>query len=163
MPDHVPSLSKLGALLIDLGRPRDAIVYLERALAVNPTPGDWTAYGVALALDGRHDEALSAFDVSLIFEPDQTEARINKAGTLITAGRYADAVPELRAVLERDPRSVVAQTNLAMAYAGLGQDVVLLGVLNRVEVWSKDKWTQEIAYMLRQSHTSSPELASRGI
>jgi len=63
--------------------------------------------------------------------------------------------------LDRRKRFVIPED--ARAYAGLGQDVVLLGVLNRVEVWSKDKWTQEIAYMLRQSHTSSPELASRGI
>ena len=63
--------------------------------------------------------------------------------------------------LDRRKRFVIPEA--VRAYAGLGQDVVLLGVLNRVEVWSKDKWTQEIAYMLRQSHTSSPELASRGI
>ena len=63
--------------------------------------------------------------------------------------------------LDRRKRFVIPEA--VRTYAGLGQDVVLLGVLNRVEVWSKDKWTQEIAYMLRQSHTSSPELASRGI
>ncbi len=49
------------------------------------------------------------------------------------------------------------------SYAGLNEDVVLLGVLNRVEIWSKDRWAQELAYMQRQSHTSSAELASRGI
>ena len=63
--------------------------------------------------------------------------------------------------LDRRKRFVIPEA--VRAYAGLGQDVVLVGVLNRVEIWSKDKWTQEIAYMLRQSHTSSPELASRGI
>lgn len=120
-PNHAPSLGKLGAALIDLGRPRDAVPFLERALAAEPTARDWVTYGVALAQSGRQDDALGAFDVSLMLEPDQTAARINKAGTLINAGRYADAVPELRTALERDPRSVVAHTNLAMAYAGLGQ------------------------------------------
>jgi tetratricopeptide (TPR) repeat protein len=120
-PNHVPSLSKLGAVLIDLGRPREAIPYLERALAAEPTAGDWATYGVALAQSGRLDGALGAFDVSLMLEPNQMAAHINKAGTLINAGRYAEAVPDLRAALERDPRSVVAHANLAMAYAGLGQ------------------------------------------
>ncbi len=120
-PDHAPSLSKLGAVLIDLGRSREAIPYLTRVLAAEPTAEGWTTYGVALAQSGRHEEALGAFDVSLMFEPNQTAARINKAGTLISTGRYVDAVSELRAALERDPRSVVAQANLAMAYAGLGQ------------------------------------------
>lgn len=120
-PNHAPSLRKLGAALIDLGRPREAIPYLERALAAESTGENWATYGVALAQSGQPDEALGAFDISLLLEPDQTAARINKAGTLINAGRYADAVPELRAALERDPRSAVAYANLAMAYAGLGE------------------------------------------
>ena len=49
------------------------------------------------------------------------------------------------------------------AYAGLGEDVVLAGVLNRVEIWSRELWAQEMAYMRRQFHVSSAELASRGI
>jgi tetratricopeptide (TPR) repeat protein len=120
-PNYSPSLSKLGALFIDMGRPQEAIPYLERAVGADPTAQDWATYGVALSQIGRYDKALNAFDVSLKLDPYQTTARINKAGMLINAGRDADAVPELLAVLERDPRSAVAQANLALAYTALGQ------------------------------------------
>ena len=115
------AISKLGALFVDMGRPRDAIPYLERALAASPTTGDWATYGVALEQSGQHEKALNAFDASLKLDPNQAAARINKAGVLINVGRYADAVRELLAVLALDARSVTACANLALAYVGLGQ------------------------------------------
>src|SRR5439155_21985911 len=59
-PNHAPSLSRLGELLVDMGRPREAIPYLERAVAARPSAEDWTMYGTALAQSGQHDRALSA-------------------------------------------------------------------------------------------------------
>ena len=48
-------------------------------------------------------------------------------------------------------------------YAGLNGAAVVVGVLNRVEVWSKDRWHQEVARMQRDSQLMGEQLTSMGI
>ncbi len=48
-------------------------------------------------------------------------------------------------------------------YAGLNGSVVVIGVLNRVEVWAKERWAQEVARMQRDSQYIGEQLASMGI
>ena len=46
--------------------------------------------------------------------------------------------------LDRQGRILVPQT--LREFAGLEKDVVLTGNLNRVEVWSKEKWSENCDY-----------------
>jgi len=48
-------------------------------------------------------------------------------------------------------------------YAGLNGSAVVVGVLNRVEVWSKDRWHQEVTRMQRDSQLMGEQLTSMGI
>ena|SRR5713226_6951734 len=48
-------------------------------------------------------------------------------------------------------------------YAGLNGNAIVVGVLNRVEVWAKEHWQQEIARMQRDSQNMGEQLASMGI
>jgi MraZ protein len=48
-------------------------------------------------------------------------------------------------------------------YAGLNGSAVVVGVLSRVEVWSKDRWLQEVARMQRDSQLMGEQLTSMGI
>ncbi len=48
-------------------------------------------------------------------------------------------------------------------YAGLNGNAVIVGVLNRVEVWSKDRWQQEVSRMQRDSQLMGEHLTNMGI
>lgn len=48
-------------------------------------------------------------------------------------------------------------------YAGLDGSAVVVGVLNRVEVWAKDRWALEISRMQRDSQYIGEQLSSMGI
>ena len=48
-------------------------------------------------------------------------------------------------------------------YAGLNGSAIVVGVLNRVEVWAKDRWSQEVARMQRDGQYMGEQLAIMGI
>ena len=48
-------------------------------------------------------------------------------------------------------------------YAGLNGSVIVVGVLNRVEVWAKERWALEVARMQRDSQFIGEQLADMGI
>ncbi len=49
------------------------------------------------------------------------------------------------------------------AHAGLNGSAVIVGVLNRVEVWSKERWQQETERMQRDNQYIGEQLRSMGI
>lgn len=50
------------------------------------------------------------------------------------------------AMVELDKQGRVLLPSVLREYAGLDKDVVLVGVLNRVEIWSKDRWEDAGSY-----------------
>ncbi|MEP7199536.1 MAG: division/cell wall cluster transcriptional repressor MraZ [Chloroflexota bacterium] len=48
-------------------------------------------------------------------------------------------------------------------YAGLNGSAIVVGVLNRVEVWAKDRWSIEVSRMQRDSQFIGEQLTSMGI
>ena len=48
-------------------------------------------------------------------------------------------------------------------YAGLNGNAIVVGVLNRVEVWAKERWAIEISRMQRDSQYIGEQLANMGI
>lgn len=47
---------------------------------------------------------------------------------------------------ETDKQGRALIPNVLREYAGIGKDVVLVGVLNRIEIWSKERWEDENSY-----------------
>jgi tetratricopeptide (TPR) repeat protein len=53
--------------------------------------------------------------------PDSIPDRLLLGSSYVQAGRYADALPHLEAVLALDPRNAIAESQLGGTYQGLGQ------------------------------------------
>jgi spermidine synthase len=70
--------------------------------------------------EGRYAAAAQAFRSALEIDPDQRDARYGLAGAAMLAGRDADAIAELRALVARFPGDAAAHNDLAGALARSG-------------------------------------------
>ena len=75
--------------------------------------------GQAWLLAGRPNEAKSAFDAALGFQPKDPELLIDRAEAYALSGRYFDSIDDLNTVLERTPNRVDALVYRASAYRQL--------------------------------------------
>ena len=94
-----------GMTLIGFGRDQEALDSLARAVQIDPrgaTPLLLQA-GYHMLQLGRADNALAAFARLAELQPDSLAARQGHAITLVAMRRYADAAPELAAMLKTDP------------------------------------------------------------
>jgi tetratricopeptide (TPR) repeat protein len=77
-PDDPEALYLLGTVYLRLNDPAIAGEYLQQATIGSPTRADFRCnLGVALAMQGRLEEAIQAFRETLKINPDYAEARQN--------------------------------------------------------------------------------------
>ncbi len=81
----------------------------------------WNYYGVALAVEGRHDEAIRAYEKALAIKPDSDDVHINMGKSLAKAGRYADAVTHYRLAMAASGDDAMLHHSLAIALEKTGQ------------------------------------------
>src|SRR4051812_29901965 len=79
------------------------------------------ALGVALARQGKYDQALAAFQAALSRDPQSAEANNNMANALSELGRDEEALPYLRKAVQIDPQQADAQYNLGTLLQSLGR------------------------------------------
>jgi tetratricopeptide (TPR) repeat protein len=83
-PGHLVALMNLAGVLAS-HRPGEAVAYAERAVAAAPQARKVPALNLlakALAMSGREDEAVAAYDEALKLAPDDLRARFGTAVTL---------------------------------------------------------------------------------
>jgi tetratricopeptide (TPR) repeat protein len=120
--DHAPDLIGRGIALVGLGRYEEALVPLERAIALSP--GDSMAHtqrGVALQRLGRHAEALASFDIALAIEPALPEVLNNRGVALFDLDRPQEAVTSFERALALRGAPADTYTNMGMALRALGR------------------------------------------
>jgi hypothetical protein len=101
---------------------RDSLALFERALAVTaPTPIMLSNLGVALAADGRLDEAIACHLQALEIKPDYAKAHNNLGTAYQQAGRIDLAIRHYRAATGIDPGSAAAHYNLGVALQASGR------------------------------------------
>lgn len=121
-PRHVKSWINLSRVLLDGGRPEEAIATIDSALAIDPE------LDVAHRLQGRvyhqlgrTDEAIEAYRRAIRIDNNDAWSMNNMGLILIETGRYEDALaPLARAVALRDDISIF-QNNLGMALEHTGR------------------------------------------
>lgn len=126
-PDFVPALRGLGAALIKLGRPDEAIGVLENALALDHRdPATLSELARARYRSGRLDQAIAALEQALGLDPDLVEAHDLLGSILLESGRLERAETAVREALRRQP-------DLASAHVNLGNLLVARGRVAEAE------------------------------
>jgi len=98
------SLTNLGLILSDGGRPAEALPLLERASLLWPDDADMRVnLAICLARLGRTDDARTAFLRALTSEPDNAKHRYNFAMLLESSADPAAALRELDHAFASDP------------------------------------------------------------
>jgi tetratricopeptide (TPR) repeat protein len=121
-PLHAPALHLLGVNCHKRGRLDDAIIYLERAVGIDPANPDLHCdLGVACAVVGRLQEAIAHFREALRRKPDHVDAHNNLGVALGKQGCFAEAIGHYQHVLRVRPTRPSAHNNLAIALAEEGR------------------------------------------
>jgi tetratricopeptide (TPR) repeat protein len=109
-------------LLVQTGRPADALPILQRAIAIAPGHAPFHLnLGSVHGVLGQHEQALAAFDAAIAIDPGPADGHANKGLALVKLGRYAEALPALDAALARTPTHVGALDNKGVALREIGR------------------------------------------
>ncbi len=121
MPASPEAASNAGAACLALGRPEDAIPYLQRALMLAPQHGDaHQNLATALLALERYDQARVHYERAMQFSPADP-APANSLGLMLLARAEHDAAAAaFRAAIERAPGAADLHTNLGYALHGAG-------------------------------------------
>lgn len=91
-PDDVRVVGEYGKALAQLGRPDEALPFLNRAIQLDAN--DWTLYsalGVAYDQDDQHTKARAAYEHALKLKPGQPDVLNNYAVSRMLSGNLGDA------------------------------------------------------------------------
>ena len=113
-PDEVEALQLYGLVLHRMGRSRDGLAQLERAVALDPAhPGAQANRGMVLRALGRLDDAASALRAALELKPGLWEAELNLARVEHARGNRDRAEHHARTVATARPEDPAPASVLA--------------------------------------------------
>ena len=151
------AVALLGAYLTEMGRPAEAIKYLEpysRAGAVNFDV--LTALGLARSALGRIDAAREAFVAARTFDPSNGMAYANLGVLELMAGHREAARAALEQALELDPNIAKAHNTLGVMAAQEGRPA------EAIERWKRAVAINESDYQTLFNLATTLQSAGRG-
>ncbi len=114
--------NNLGNILVNVGRPQEAIKQYEQALRLKPDYAEtYNNLGNALAATGRTEEAIKQYEQALRIQPDYNEAYNNLGTTLVDAGRAEEAIKYFEQALRIKPNDAETHYNLGIALVNVGR------------------------------------------
>jgi tetratricopeptide (TPR) repeat protein len=102
--DHADSLHLMGLLSLHARQYDHAMEWIARAIRQDPRPEYLASLGTTLQQQGKHEEALRAFDKAVQLKPDDAELWRGLSNVLLDLQRYDHALLSLQHVLKLDPR-----------------------------------------------------------
>ena len=125
-PDHAPALHLMGLIAFDAGHLDHALAWISRAIVHEPKPEFLASLGATLSRQGRHDEALKAFDKAAQLEPDNAERWKQLGDALMDLKRFDHALLSFQHALKLDPRNANAayKSGLLLHDAGRHEEAV---------------------------------------
>jgi tetratricopeptide (TPR) repeat protein len=104
-PNHAPALHLMGLIAFDAGHLDHALAWISRAIAQTPKPDYVASLGATLSRQGRHEEALKAFDKAVQLAPDDAALWKQLGDVLLELKRSDHALLSFQHALKLDPRN----------------------------------------------------------
>ncbi len=123
-PKHLKTELNLTRVLLEMGCPDDALIHIERGLAIDSASGEtWRLVGRVQAVLGNPEPAIVAYRKAIALDEKDVWAMNNLGLILIEQGRFAEALGPLSLATELRPEVPVFQNNLGMALERTGHYV----------------------------------------
>ncbi|MCJ7487896.1 MAG: sulfatase-like hydrolase/transferase, partial [Candidatus Aminicenantes bacterium] len=121
MPDSAVLHVRLGHTYLVTGRPAEALVSMDRVIALEPRNVDaYTAAASALDALGRKAEARDYLEKAIAVEPENIFLRMSLAMNLASTGDLARAIEVYKALVADNPVDHVLRQHLGVAYGVAG-------------------------------------------
>lgn len=167
--DERPALLPLAQSQLLTGKFQESLASLDALLAADTGNLDALKLkGDVLYLIGREAEAERSLRAALAIDGEHGPSRYALGRILYQQNRFPEATELFRSLIERDPRDYRAHDNLALCYAGLGQEAdALRHFLKALDLVHKDHPEYDSAYanaanffMGRNEYTKAFQLAA---
>lgn len=160
-PDDHTARRERGFAYCRFGRTRTALPDLEWYVKQYPRdPVGHFELGLCETL-GDASVALQHLDEALRLKPDFTLARHARGRLRLQDGKWPEALPDLKSVVEREPNNAMALFHLGQAYLGLGQPADALPFLRRArELAPEDRGVLTQLYRALRSLGQKQEAAA---
>ena len=131
-PQDFNALHLLGVVYLQLNRAGEAVGFLQRAVAQNPSISVVQFnLGLALAADNRPADALKAFDAVVAADPKAADAWEARGNALAQLGRIPEAVDAWKKAALLNPRAVASLANVGHALSEMNRHDEALDYLQR--------------------------------
>ena len=101
-----------------------------------------------------------------VYSPDSWELLAEKVATLPLTQRDARYFSRLifsGSECKLDKQGRILLPSSLRQHAGIGNEVVIIGVNSRLEIWSRERWQEVTARLENEGATFAEQLASLGI
>jgi len=120
---NVPLIANLlGAVYTGLGRKKEAVAALKKALTIDP--GSATTHynlGIAFKRLDKHNKAITSFEDAIRLKPDHVDAHNNLGAALKHIGQYEKAIHSFEKALLLKPSYAEAHYHLGTIFIHLGR------------------------------------------
>jgi tetratricopeptide (TPR) repeat protein len=111
----------IGRMLVQLGRPGDALPAYDAALRLQPASVDLRVNaGVAFGSAGQDERAEREFRAAIALDPNSAHAHSDLGAALMKQQRFDDAIRELNAAIALDAQNPDTRFNLGIASERVG-------------------------------------------
>jgi len=102
-PNHAGTLHLMGLISLQAKQYDHALQWIARAIKQDPKPDFLLSLGAALSRQGRHDDALRAFDKAVQLSPEDAALWTQLGDTLLSLQRNDHALLSFQHVVKLDP------------------------------------------------------------
>ena len=161
-PDNPGAQERLGVLLLQAGRPADAIPCLQTAVTKSPTVANQAALAEAFLRSNQADKALPVVEKILASTPDDFEIRMLHGRIIRDERKFPEAAQEFEIATRLKPDSAQAWSELAGVLVMEENYPQALAALDRIAALHAEKPGHIFlrAIVLDKVHDVKPALAA---